>query len=85
MKVKYTKTHTDEYGDTYHPGWVAEHTNAEGARRVALGVCEEVDQNARAFKYKADAPLSIDECVPPPEQAPEEMPIFKGAKPFKSR
>ena len=79
MKVKYTKTHTDEYGDTFQPGWVAEHTDADGARRIALGVCEEVNQEARAFKYKQDAPLSIDECVGPNDH--DEQPIFRGAKP----
>lgn len=83
MKVKYKKTHTDEYNDTYQPGWVAEHTDAEGQRRIDLGVCEQVDDNARAFKYKAGAPLSIDECVPPEAPAPEAS-IFKGAKSVKT-
>ena len=63
MKVKYTKTYTDEYNSTFQPGWVAEHTDPEGQRRIELGVCEQVDQEARAFKYKAGAPLSIDVCV----------------------
>lgn len=78
MKVKYTQTYKDEYNDTYQPGWVAEHTDAEGARRIALDVCEEVDKDARAFKYKVDAPLSIDECVTPAHADP--LPIFGGAK-----
>ena len=78
MKVKYTKTYTDEYGDTFEAGWVAEHTDAEGARRIANGVCEEVNPEARAFKYKVDAPLSIEECVTTPEE--ENAPFFSGAK-----
>jgi len=70
MKVKYIKTHTDEFGDVFQPGWVAEHTDAEGARRVALGVCVEVDPGARAFKYQPDAELSIETCVTEDEAAP---------------
>ena len=78
MKLKYTKTYTDEFGDIFQPGWVAEHTDAEGARRIALGVCEEVNPEARAFKYKVDAPLSIEECVTPSETV--DAPFFGGAK-----
>lgn len=92
MKVKYIQTYKDEYNDTYQPGWVAEHTDAEGARRIALGVCEEVNPEARAFKYKPDAPLSIDECVPPAQSEDKHIwvnpeaatPAFKGAKPAKA-
>lgn len=82
MKVKYIKKHTDEYNDTFLPGWVAEHTDAEGQRRIDLGVCEEVDPEARAFKYKIDAPLSIEECVT--VKQPDPAPIFGGAKSVKS-
>lgn len=82
MKVKYTKAYTDEYGDNFQPGWVAEHTDSEGERRVQKGVCIKVDENARAFKYKADAPLSIEECVAPAPKIPDE-PTFKGAKAVK--
>lgn len=80
MKLKYTKTYTDEFGDVFQPGWVAEHTDAEGARRIALGVCEEVNPEARAFKYKMDAPLSIEECVTPSAMSEEPTPFFSGAK-----
>jgi hypothetical protein len=38
MKVKYIKTYQDEFNDTFEAGWVAEHTDAEGARRIAKGV-----------------------------------------------
>lgn len=82
MKVKYKKTHQDEYGDIFQPGWVAEHTDAEGARRIALGVCEEVNPEARAFKYKVDAPLSIEECVTVEQE--ENTPFFTGAKSVKT-
>ena len=82
MKLKYTKTYTDEFGDIFQPGWVAEHTDAEGLRRIALGVCEEVNPEARAFKYQIDAPLSIEECVTP--SAIDDAPIFGGAKAKKS-
>lgn len=78
MKVKYTKVFTDEYGDTFCPGWVAEHTDSEGQRRIDLGVCIEVNSDARAFKYQIDAPLSIEECVTIPEK--QESPFFSGPK-----
>ena len=77
MKVQYIVTHVDEYGQQYEPGWVAEHTDGEGARRIAQGLCVEVDSEARAFKYKIDAPLSIDECVPPKS---DELPEFQSPK-----
>lgn len=77
MKVKYTKTYTDEFSDVFQPGWVAEHTDAEGARRIALGVCVEVDKDARAFKYAPDAQLSIDACVGEEEPSP-----FKNPEPL---
>jgi hypothetical protein len=62
MKVQYTKQFTDEYGDTFQAGWVAEHTDAEGARRIAKGVCIEVDKEARSRRQALIAP-SV-ECVP---------------------
>lgn len=73
MKVKYTQTYKDEYGDTYQPGWVAEHTDAEGARRIALCVCEEVDQEARSRRQAPEVSASI-ECVP--EAAPKDKQLF---------
>jgi hypothetical protein len=82
MKVKYSKSYTDEYGDNFQPGWVAEHTDSEGQRRIDLGVCIEVNSDARAFKYKLGAALSIDECVPPAQ--PDPAPVFEGAKAVKS-
>lgn len=72
MKVKYTKSHTDEFGDTYQAGWVAEHTDAEAARRIALGVCEEVDKDARSRRQAPEVLASV-ECVP---EAPANKPIL---------
>lgn len=63
MKVKYTKVHTDEYGDTYQPGWVAEHTETDGKARVALGVCVEVDPESRSRRQTPEETAST-ECVP---------------------
>lgn len=63
MKVKYCKIYTDQYGDTFLPGWVAEHTDAEAARRIALNVCTEVDKESRSRRGLPDAPPSV-ECVP---------------------
>lgn len=63
MKVKYIKVHTDEYGDTYQPGWVAEHTDAEAQRRISLGVCLEVDQDSRSRRQAPEVAPSV-ECVP---------------------
>ena len=63
MKVKYTKVFTDEYGDTFCPGWVAEHTDAEGQRRIDLGVCVQVDQDSRSRRQAPEVAPSV-ECVP---------------------
>ena len=78
MKVKYTKTFTDEYGDTYQPGWVAEHTDAESARRVAAGVCVEVDSEARSRRQAPEVLPSL-ECVPEKEHN-EPKSAFKNNK-----
>lgn len=63
MKVQYTKTYTDIHGDTFEPGWVAEHTDAEGARRIAKGVCVEVDKESRSRRQALTVAPSV-ECVP---------------------
>lgn len=63
MKVQYTKQFTDEHGDTFQAGWVAEHTDAEAARRIALKVCVEVDQEARSRRQAIEVAPSV-ECVP---------------------
>ena len=63
MTVQYTKVFTDEYGDTFCPGWVAEHTDAEAARRIKAGVCIEVDQEARSRRQAPEFAPSV-ECVP---------------------
>jgi hypothetical protein len=63
MKVQYTKQFTDEHGDTFQSGWVAEHTDAEAARRIAKGVCVEVDKEARSRRQALSGAPSV-ECVP---------------------
>ena len=63
MKVQYTKEHTDQYGDTFQPGWVAEHTDAEAQRRIDLGLCVQADKEARSRRQTIKAPPSV-ECVP---------------------
>jgi hypothetical protein len=78
MKVRYCKLYTDEYGDTFEPGWVAEHTDAEAGRRIALGVCSEVSESARSLKLAEGAELVL-ECAEEPETEP--VPLFGGAKP----
>lgn len=68
MKVKYIKVYTDEYGDTFCPGWVAEHTDSEAARRINSGVCVQVDKDARSRRQAPELAPSV-ECVP--EAAPK--------------
>ena len=63
MKVQYITKFKDQYGDTFQSGWVAEHTDAEAARRIALGVCVEVDKEARSRKGEPLKAAST-ECVP---------------------
>ena len=80
MKVRYTKTFTDSYGDTFRPGWIAEHAEPEALARIALGVCEQVtDDGAKSLKLKADAPVFV-ECASP--AAPEDsLPMRDAATP----
>lgn len=70
MKVRYIKDHTDEFGQFFKAGCVAEHTDAEAARRKSLGVCADVDQAA----YSRNQPPEIDPSI---ECAPKDQP---GAK-----
>lgn len=82
MKVKYIKEHID--GKYIFPaGCVAEHAEGDGNRVIALGVAVQVDDNARAFRYKPDAPLAIDVCVPPEPPPIADAPLFKGARAIK--
>lgn len=68
MKVQYKQSYTDEFGHKFQPGWVAEHTDAEAERRIALGVCLRVSNDARTFQLKP-AKTAVTECVP--ESAPQ--------------
>jgi hypothetical protein len=63
MKVKYSKVYTDEYGDTFLPGWVAEHTDSEAQRRINFGVCDKVDKESRSRRQAIEIAPSV-ECVP---------------------
>lgn len=80
MKVKYIKTYTDEFNDTFECGWVAEHTDAEALRRIALGVCEEVGADTKALRYKVGAKMLVDECATEP--APIEPSPFQNSGPL---
>lgn len=75
MKVRYNQEYTDEYNDIYPNGCVAEHTDAEAGRRIALGVCEQVDDATKALRYQVGAELVVDACVP--EELPEPMPFVE--------
>lgn len=77
MKVRYNQEYTDEYNAIYPNGCVAEHTDAEAGRRIALGVCEQVDDATKALRYQVGAQLVVDSCVPE-DDGPFEM---KQAKP----
>lgn len=70
MKVRYCKTYTDEFGDTFQPGWVAEHTDADAERRIALGVCEQVSEDAKALKLAPSAELQLECAEPSPLESP---------------
>lgn len=69
MKVKYTQDHTDEYGQFFPVGCVAEHSDAEGARRVLSGVCEEAPATAFSRQMPPGV-LFSEECVPAPMPEP---------------
>lgn len=67
MKVKYVQDYADPSvapGYVYRAGTVAEHDDTTGAARIALGVCEAVDNDARARKNPPQADLEF-HCIPP--------------------
>lgn len=78
MKVRYCKVYTDEFNDTFQPGWVAEHTDADAGRRIALGVCVQVADDAKALKLSPASELMV-ECATPdgPDEGP--LPAAKAA------
>lgn len=76
MKVRYTQEYTDQYDDFFPEGCVAEHTDAEAGRRIALGVCEQVDDATKALRYQVGAELVVEGCVPP-DQLEEPMPFVE--------
>jgi hypothetical protein len=63
MKVRYIKNHTDEHGQFFPAGCVAEHPETEGMARIVAGVCKETDPDAYSRRQPLSAPLPV-ECVP---------------------
>lgn len=63
MKVRYTIDYTDEYQTFFPIGCVAEHSEGEALKRIALGVCEETDKNAFSRKAPPTGGLPL-ECIP---------------------
>jgi hypothetical protein len=64
MKFQYLIDYPDPSvapGFVFEKGWTAEHTEAEGQRRVDLGVCIPVDPNA----YARRAQKVVMECAVP--------------------
>jgi hypothetical protein len=62
MKVRYTKDYTDEYGQFFPAGCVAEHPETEGMKRIVAGVCKETDPDAYSRRQPLSAPLPV-ECA----------------------
>lgn len=87
MKVRYTKTYTDQHEMTFLPGWIAEHADNEALYRISLGVCEQVTADgAKSLKLAAEKTV-FTECSTP--QTPEDnmprretamAPAFRGRK-----
>lgn len=80
MKVRYTKEYTDSHGDTFKPGWIAEHSEPDSLYRIGLGVCVEVTEDgAKSLKLHEEKPV-FTECASP--QTPEDnMPLREMAIP----
>ena len=82
MKVQYIKEYTDADGRTFKKGWTAEHTDAEGQRRIDAGVCCKVPDISRARR----AEIVYTECVPEePKEQGQELTNQPKASPFKSK
>lgn len=77
MNVQYTQDHEDEYGQKFKKGWTAAHTDAEGQRRIDLGVCMRVSDEARARKQA----FVIEDCVTPPGLLTAAAKKFSHSKP----
>lgn len=91
MKIRYIKHYTDEHNTTFLPGWVAEHSQSDCEKRVALGVAIYAEEGTRALRYSASAPVLVDACAAPePAESPfkqveEQQEERKGPKVFKTK
>ncbi len=90
MKIRYIKQFTDEHGMTFETGWVAEHSQSDCEKRVALGVAVYAEEGTRALRYSVDAPVLVDACAAPEPTEPlfqqmQEQEERKGPKVFKTK
>ena len=75
MKVRYIRAYTDEYGTQFNPGWIAEHSEPEALKRIALGVCEQVTADgAKSLKLAPEKPVFV-ECAAPGESPAQRITI----------
>lgn len=61
MKIQFTKQHTDPFGKTYLPGWVADWSQPDGERAIAEGFAIHAPEGA--YPRKQAAPVL--ECATP--------------------
>lgn len=90
MKIRYTKQFTDEYGVTFNPGWVAEHSQSDCEKRIASGVAVAAEDGSRALRYSATQEVLVDACAVPEPHDPifqqmEQQEEKRGEKAFKTK
>lgn len=71
MKVRYIQQYTDSHGDTFRPGWIAEHAEPDAIYRIGIGVCVEVTEDgAKSLRIPEEKPI-FTECASPvtPEES----------------
>lgn len=66
MKIQFVKQHTDAFGKTYLPGWVADWSEPDAKAAIAAGVAVEAPPGAYPRKHAAP----VFECA-----APESLPL----------
>lgn len=79
MKIRYIKNYTDEFEQYFPAGCVADHTESDCMARIALGVAEITDQEARLRIVPLEQQVQT-ECVVDNNTADEVTTVTKAKK-----
>lgn len=62
MKIIFLKAHTDEFGKSYFPGWVADMDQPAAERLIGAGIADNAPEGA----YPRKSPVPVFECAAAP-------------------